>query len=223
MIHDSTDEGFHEIHLSGKQLVFLVMTATVTLVFTFLLGVLVGRQAGDREAGTAFAAGPSPAAETLPLTGEEVEPPTSAELAEELSYHRRLQGETVETPPAKPQPEPAPPPARSVEPPPAADAAPPVTAKPPAARAVASDVPTTGRPGRYVVQVFASRDLEPAASLVRRLTASGHPAFLVAPEPGATLPMYRVQVGRYNDKREADEASRRIEKEVQIKPWVSSR
>jgi cell division septation protein DedD len=235
MTHD-TDDGFHEIHLSGKQLVFLVMTAAVTLVFTFLLGVMVGRQAGEREPGTAFAAGPPPDTETLPHTGEDVEPPTPAELAEELTYHRRLQGETAAPPaksrpgPAEPQPEPSrsqpepPSPPESEEPPPAVAAAPRSAEAPSrAASTVPSDVPTTGRPGQFVVQVFASRDLEPAASLVRRLARNGHPAFLVAPEPGATLPMYRVQVGRYTDRRDADEASRRIEKEVQIKPWISSR
>jgi hypothetical protein len=220
MTHDASEDGFHEIQLSGKHLVFLVMTATVTLVFTFLLGVLVGRQAGEREPLAAFAAGPSPALDTLPSSGEEVEPPSPAEMADELSYHRRLQGDADAARPARQQPEP--PPARSEDPPPASAAAPP-PASVPSPAPIASDIPTTGRPGTLVVQVFASKDLEPAASLVRRLAANGHPAFLVPPEAGATLPMYRVQVGRYTDRREAEEVSRRIEKEVQIKPWISSR
>src|SRR5215472_17922172 len=38
-----TDDGFHEIQLSGKQLVFLFMMAAVVLVATFLCGVQVGR------------------------------------------------------------------------------------------------------------------------------------------------------------------------------------
>ena len=37
------EEGFHEIQLSGKQLVFLFMAATVISVVIFLCGVLVGR------------------------------------------------------------------------------------------------------------------------------------------------------------------------------------
>jgi hypothetical protein len=37
------DEGFREIQLNGKQLVFLFMAATVILVVSFLFGVLVGR------------------------------------------------------------------------------------------------------------------------------------------------------------------------------------
>ena len=37
-----TDEGFREIQLNGKQLVFLFMAATVVSVVIFLCGVLVG-------------------------------------------------------------------------------------------------------------------------------------------------------------------------------------
>ena len=36
-------DGFHEIQLNGKQLVFLFMAATVVSVVIFLCGVLVGR------------------------------------------------------------------------------------------------------------------------------------------------------------------------------------
>src|SRR5437016_9613044 len=39
----SQDDGFHEIQLNGKQLVFLFMAATVVSVVIFLCGVLVGR------------------------------------------------------------------------------------------------------------------------------------------------------------------------------------
>ena len=38
-----SDEPFHEIHLNGKQLVFLFMAATVVSVVSFLCGVMVGR------------------------------------------------------------------------------------------------------------------------------------------------------------------------------------
>jgi cell division septation protein DedD len=38
-----SDDGFHEIQLDGKQLVFLFMAATVVAVVIFLCGVMVGR------------------------------------------------------------------------------------------------------------------------------------------------------------------------------------
>ena len=43
MAQQIQDEGFHEIQLNGKQLVFLFMAATVVSVVIFLCGVLVGR------------------------------------------------------------------------------------------------------------------------------------------------------------------------------------
>jgi hypothetical protein len=39
--HDGSEDGFHEIQLSGKQLVFLFMATTVVSVVIFLCGVLV--------------------------------------------------------------------------------------------------------------------------------------------------------------------------------------
>ena len=42
-VTSSNDDGFREIQLNGKQLVFLFMAVTVVLVVTFLTGVLVGR------------------------------------------------------------------------------------------------------------------------------------------------------------------------------------
>src|SRR5580765_7076089 len=43
MASHTTEDGFHEIQLNGKQLVFLFMAATVVSVVIFLGGVLVGR------------------------------------------------------------------------------------------------------------------------------------------------------------------------------------
>ena len=43
LTHDTADEAFHEIQLSGKQLVFLFMATTIVAVVIFLCGVQVGR------------------------------------------------------------------------------------------------------------------------------------------------------------------------------------
>ena len=48
--HDVVDDGFHEIHLSGKQLVFLFMATMVVSVVIFLIGVLVGRDVRAQQA-----------------------------------------------------------------------------------------------------------------------------------------------------------------------------
>ncbi len=65
-----SDEGFHEIQLNGKQLVFLFMAATVVSVVIFLCGVMVGRgvrvQQPTAEAATEF----GPAAADEPTRSE---------------------------------------------------------------------------------------------------------------------------------------------------------
>jgi cell division septation protein DedD len=222
MTHDVAEDGFHEIQLSGKQLVFLFMSATIVLVFVFICGLLVGRSVRDTgpgEPGGAFAAGLPSGGETTSEPVAAAEPPAPAESEGTLTYHDELQRKNPRTEPVTPRVE-APPPPVPVEPAPRAAA--PVEKPTPAAR-ITPDVPTTGRPGTLVVQVFASQDLQAASSLVKRLAARGYPAFLVPPGANAAPPMYRVQVGRYTDRREAEAVSRRLEKEEQFSPWISSR
>ncbi len=75
-----SDDGFHEIQLNGKQLVFLFMAATVVSVVIFLCGVMVGRgvradradgasSVGDLATSPAAQAstGPAPAPPARPL------------------------------------------------------------------------------------------------------------------------------------------------------------
>jgi cell division septation protein DedD len=230
LTHDPTDDGFHEIHLSGKQLVFLFMATTVVCVAIFLCGVLVGRgvraERGQEpiEAATAAPAStastPQPVAESGPQAAE---PPAPASEDEDLSYHKRLEGDTppkedlkAQAPASKPAPAPAATP----------KTAPPKTA--PAAAATATGgaaeppAPSSGaRPGTWVVQLVALRDRGAAGSIVQRLTSKGYPAFVVNPAAGSAAPVFKVQVGRYNDRREAEQVARRLQKEEQFNPWIS--
>ena len=72
--HDTTEDGFHEIQLSGKQLVFLFIVTTSVVVGVFLFGVLVGRGARDARqdetpaATSSATAAPAPAAAADPAT-----------------------------------------------------------------------------------------------------------------------------------------------------------
>jgi DamX protein len=207
--HDTAEDGFHEIQLSGKQLVFLFIVTTSVLVAVFLCGVLVGRGAREVrgvEPGAAAAAAPAPqpAADAGPQTAEP--PAPVAEPPAELSYHKRLQSEGPAAETIKPQN------AETPNPPPAAPAR-------PAQRQ--SDVPSAGRPGTWVVQVIATRDQSVAGAVVKRLGGKGYPAFLVNPAAGAAQPFYKVHVGRYNDRREAEQVLLRIKKEEQFQPWIS--
>jgi len=92
------DDGFHEIQLNGKQLVFLFMAATVVSVVIFLCGVLVGRgvriERGATEATTIASAEPVPAppAATTPPPPAGSDPTAAAPPAsDDLSYFSRLE------------------------------------------------------------------------------------------------------------------------------------
>ena len=216
--HDTAEDGFHEIQLSGKQLVFLFMTVTIVSVFIFLCGVLVGRGARDIRGldavDTTVAAAPAPQAGPADSSKASAEPPETAETQpaetkpEPYSYPDRLTGGTP-TDNVK---------AQKQEPAPAVAAAAAPTPKPAAAPA---GVPTSGRPGTHVVQVIASNNQTVAAALVRDLKAKGYPAFLVMPESPSVPQRYKVHVGRYNE-REAEQVSSRLEREEKLKPWVIS-
>src|SRR5213594_3082824 len=72
------NEGFHEIQLNGKQLVFLFMAATVVSVVIFLWGVLVGRGVRAERGGVTDAAPTSVVSETLPQQPAAAPAPTPA-------------------------------------------------------------------------------------------------------------------------------------------------
>ena len=219
-IHHDADDGFHEIQLSGKQLVALFMMGTTVLVMTFLCGVWVGRgvpaERGVNGEGTdaaSSAAPPAAATPSQPVASSgpaAAEPPApAAEPADELSYAKRLQAEGSAAEKLK---TPAAPPAASPR-----AAAPAPQPKPEPATAE-----STARPGAWIVQVVSLQDRAAAAAIAKRLTGKGYPAFVLDPATGGPR-IYRVQVGGYSDKNDAEQASRRLERDEQFKPFVRAR
>jgi cell division septation protein DedD len=228
------DEGFHEIQLSGKQLVFLFMIAIVVLVATFLCGVQVGRgvksdRGVDAVATEALANTTAPPAASTPSQPAAssgppaAEPPAPAqEPDDELSYAKRLQSDNQPAEKLKP-------PASGAQTP---AARPPVETKPaqptPAPRPsapAASAAPaagSSGQPGAWIVQLTALQDRGGAEGIAKQLAAKGYPAFVLSPATGAPV-MYRVQVGGYADRHEADQIARRLEKDEHYKPYVRRR
>ncbi|MBA2258520.1 MAG: SPOR domain-containing protein [Acidobacteria bacterium] len=223
LTHDAED-AFHEIQLSGKQLVFLFMLTTVVSVAIFLCGVLVGRgvraERGEDATVASAQSAEAPPSDTAPVAAEPPAPPAE----HPLSFNERLRGETpaAETlNKSAAAAEPAPPP---VAPDPAPAAAP--KQSPPAAAAAAvtaSDDPSTApRPGSWVIQVHALQNREAAGTFVRSLKSKGYPAFLLPPPAGAPQ-IFRVQIGAYPDRSEAEKVVSRLEKEEQFKPAIKRR
>jgi len=195
------DEGFREIHLNGKQLVFLFMALTVVAVAIFLCGVMVGR--GVRNATAA-----NVAADAAPTAAaNDVTPPADVQP--------QAQAKAAEPPPPAPPP---PPPAEEAPAPAGAAAGKAQPATPP--QAAESKAANTAAQAEFAVQVTALGDRAAAEALVRRLTAKGYPAYLLEPPAGAPA-RFRVRVGNFKERREADAVMRRLVKEEQFKPIIT--
>ena len=213
------DDGFHEIQLSGKQIVFWFMAFVVIGVVIFLMGVQVGRgvlvqRGSPGVADTAAAAAPAdtepppPPAAASPASGA---PITSGE---KLSYAERLSAPepaaeklSAPVPKAEPREEPA----RSAEAAKGREGGP---------QPAPSPQPSTEPAGPgFSIQVAALKERAEADTIVKRLAAKGYPAYVAAPIK-EKVPIFRVRVGKYKERREADTVAAKLQKEEQFKPWV---
>jgi cell division septation protein DedD len=126
---------------------------------------------------------------------------------EDLSYQARLEGKV---PPADS--------VKAAQPAAKPAAGPPPAAPPPAAaQAAVNDAGGAG----WLVQVQALRDRASADGVAKRLAGKGYKAFVMSPGPKGSR-LYRVVVGRFKTRGEAEEAKRRLEKEEKFKPWIIS-
>ena len=206
------DENFHEIQLSGKQLVFLFMATVVLAVIVFLLGVSVGRGVRATAPQTADAG-----------AGQTAAPPPTQPAPGDLDYHEKLVGRGTPDASAKPPANPpsSNPPATNPAPTPPSASAPPPT--PPPAAANPKPAPTQSAPAPpppaatvatanegWKVQVGAFNSKANAEALVSKLKAKGYAAFLFnAPPP--SLP-YHVRVGPFAQRADAAKVVSELQK-----------
>jgi cell division protein FtsN len=223
-----SDQGFHEINLSGKQLFFLFMAAVVLGVVVFLLGVSVGQ--GVREAAPQTASTNADASVPGDTTVPAEVPPTKTSPAD-LTYHEKLLGTADPTKAEPPVPPPDAPPAGgagtgsdagTTAAPPASTLAQtqPAPAEPKAGaadRRAAAPAPGGGKPAAqtpaedpWFVQVDAFRSKDLANKQINLLKSQGYPALLVTVTEGVP---YKVRVGPFATRAEAVTTAAKLEKE----------
>jgi cell division septation protein DedD len=243
------DDGLHEIQLNGKQLVFLFMASTVVAVVIFLCGVMVGRGVRAQRPGEALEAAVEAAADpTVAAQPAEAEPPAATTPSNEpiaaneiLTYPSRLEGQDPPEELLKPKGTSASrvvSPATNIDPtansrpatkmqtaakPSSGDAAKPVAtaARNPvaAAQPVKGQAPAEPAGNGFVVQVAAVNDRREADSIAKRLASKGYPTFVTTPRGGPK--MFRVRIGKYQTRKEAERIAARLEREDQFKPWIT--
>ncbi len=212
-----SDEGFREIQLNGKQLIFLFMAVTVVSVVIFLFGVLVGRGVREGAATAEIASseiapdpGVAAAADSAPSqapAGGSASPAPAAPAAEELSYAERLLRDTPAQETLKPaESQAAPVPAPVVQepvaqkpsaPPPAAAPAPAPKERTPAA---APPAPVAAAPAPVAAT--------PAPQTVKPTAVPAPASVAQASDPSG--PGYAVQVAAYRDRKDADNLAKQL-------------
>ena len=225
------EAGYYEIQLNNKQLVFFFMAAVAIAVVVFLCGVMVGR--GVRDAalaagGTSIISGPG-AGQSLKSA---VAP---ADVRRELDFPQRLEADEAEsrladqvsnpeklvasvtrsTRPrdgARPAAE-SPRTVAEVEPAPSSPSA--SDAEVP--RSVAPALIGSER-GAFTIQVVALKTEAAAESLVNRLKEARYRAYL---EPGGSAGLYRVRVGRFESRSEAEQVATALRDVEKFKPYIT--
>lgn len=209
-----SDDGFHEIQLGRKQLIFLGMAVAVTAVVVFLIGVWVGRNAPRPDSEIVADV---PTADIAPDTQQ---PPTQV-APTDLDYSARVQSGAAGTD-AKPGET-----AKPIEPPtPAAESGPPEPAPavktppaektPPVETAVAAKLaPSTDG---VTLQVAAFGAKKPADTLMNKLKKKGYTSYVFTATSGPSR--YKVRVGPFADRAAADAAAARLKKEEGLSPLV---
>ena len=238
------DDGFHEIQLNGKQLVFLFMAASVVSAVIFLCGVLVGRGVRAERAGTiADASGLSAVAMPDVVVSQQAVPapagsdPTAAApppAVDDLSYFSRLekQGQPAEAlRPAAEQPAgsttPAPPtetPARqasATERTALGTAPAPAPSLKPSEEKASSETASAEPAGQgFALQITALRERGEAEAIAERLSKKGYTAYVLTPAAKAPS-VYRVRIGKFKTRREAETVAAKLQKEEQFTPWIT--
>ena len=243
------DDGFREIQLNGKQLFFLFMATTIVSVVIFLCGVLVGR--GVRLERTALAAVGDEASttEVTPLTPAAPQvtepgavappagaPPSSPAGDDELRHIDATTGSvpapqeeirpSVSKPTAAPKSEVTPKPEAKPEP----KADPAVSAKVEKAEAKSAADPRATGPqdkapvsappagGAIVVQVAAVNTRAEADTMAKKLNGKGYAAYVERSSPGS---MFRVRVGPFATRRDAEAAADKLRRQENKNPWIT--
>ena len=237
MANQIQDDGFHEIQLNGKQLVFLFMAATVVSVVIFLCGVLVGRGvraervvSSDSTVASNAEPAPAPSTSAQPPAGSD---PTSAQppppTSDDVTFFNRLEKSNTPQEQLKPAPpdRKAPPASHETAATVGRSPAPAVAtpkpepervAKEPAHATAAEAAPPAG--DGFAVQIAALNVRSEADAIAKRLSSKGYAAYVMSPVNG-TPSVFRVRVGKFPTRREAESVAARLQKEEQFKPWVT--
>lgn len=242
---ESIEPSYYEISLTSRQVVITFVILLTLVLAIFLSGVWVGKNGSQRLAEQGAPSVPADMAAESPeqlanmeefkFFAEEGNGDSGSVLAgsrpDDSRATRTDDKPSERAPQQAPEPAPAPTPTRT-----AAQARPqdkpadkPAPQTKPPAKQTAESQATAPRPAGqtaqagegFVVQVFSTRDEAQARKVLRQLKDAGHRAFLSAVEvTGQT--MYRVRVGPFNKRGDADQVAGKVRRQMKLDPWVTA-
>jgi cell division septation protein DedD len=216
------EEEFHEIQLNGKQLVFLFMAGTVAAVVIFLCGLMVGRNLRVPRLEAAAATTESTLVDPTTLA-DDLPPPVSTEGTKPATIGEELSYESLQAPKAAAEQlrdDSAPVVEKALEKPAVMAKAAPPAAKPAAASVTKAKEVNAPQSGGWTVQVQAVNSRQEADAIARRLSAKGYDAFVTQRESAGPA-QYRIRIGNYARKQDAEAMKAVLERKEQFKPWVT--
>ena len=199
----------YEFQLDNKQLVLLFAGMIVILILAFILGTLFGRNlysAKTAEAPATVATAPGPPGPAPSPGGAAAEEgtaaaPVSPEEKEKQALVKELEAQKLPSPPPGAAP---PAPGKTVAAAPVGPAT--KTAKPePALKPEPSPQPSS-HAGPYCIQVASNQNPGEADALKAKLADKKFEAYVVKAEIPGKGTFYRVRVGHYKDRAQADKA-----------------
>ena len=197
---------FRELQFSSSQLVFVFLAILVLGVFIFLLGVSVGKKQGQLSA-EASVAGQLKAEKvaqkpTLPAESG------AAEIQKELQSHQQVKQEEAkqalggQKPAVKPEASAAKAKAGEAKPLTETKKASETKAKPEAEKPAVKSA--EAKKAVFYIQAGALGDKDAASTYAKKLEKEGFPALVLDPLPADKKAVFRVRIGPYESKEEAD-------------------
>jgi len=201
---------FRELQVSSTQLAIIFFGILIIGVVIFLLGVSVGKkhaQASSKTGSVLAQKAPEQVRDRLIIPeGKTAAPPVDVSKPAAAEKKTQPPARTGEAPAkveaASPAGEiPKTSPDKAVTAPPKSEA-PEETAKP----EPKVETSATPRKGLFYVQVGALAERTEAAALSRKYKSQGYPVLVLDPQPSDRKPVYRVRVGGFATREEADSA-----------------
>jgi cell division septation protein DedD len=182
-----SNKDYRELQLSSSQLILIFIAILVLGIVVFLLGVSVGKKQVKIQGDTQLASQPAEQiTQEKPVPQKEV----SESIDQELASHAKAQEEKVpeekiEAQPAKPKPKP--------------------TQQAPAAQAQ----------NNYWIQVGAFSSQQNANAMAEEYKSKGYNAVVLAPSSSDRTKLYRVRLGGYATREEAEQARDNLARQEQ--------